>query len=80
MEEIIVDFSNAQYIETFYNINYRNYVAILARLLTLEEEQYARLGEKLSIIRDNSPIFNLRLTKNMTGNGTGVHKDTLLGC
>ena len=66
MEEIIIDFNKPQYIETFYNMNYRSFVAIFARLLNLEEEQYARLGEKLSIIRDNAPVvFNLKLTKNI---------------
>lgn len=66
MEEIIIDFNKPQYIETFYNMDYRSFVAILVRVLNLEEEQYARLGEKLSIIRDNAPVvFNLKLTKNI---------------
>jgi hypothetical protein len=65
MEEIIIDFNKPQYIETFYNMDYRSFVAILARVLNLEEEQYARLGEKLSIICDNAPVFNLKLTKNI---------------
>ena len=62
--KICVDLSNPQYIETFYTPNYRNFVAFVSRLLSLSEEEYSKVGSKLSFICDNSPIFHLELSKN----------------
>ena len=64
MDEIKVDLSNVEFIETFYNIEYRKFMAVLARLLkVVEEAEYAKAGVRLSILKDNSPCFSLNISQ-----------------
>lgn len=63
MEEIIVDLSNLEYTETFYSLLYRDFVVFVARLLSLSDEEFSKAGARLSIIRDDSPIFHLELSQ-----------------
>lgn len=67
MEEIIVPLEDSNFIQTFYNLDYRKFVMVLSLLLSIDEEKAKKVGAKLQLIHDRSPNFRLRL-HNVPGN------------
>ncbi len=61
MEDIFLSLNNAGFIETFYNIEYRIFVAIVSRLLHVSEEDFERARVRLKITKDKSPVFRVKL-------------------
>jgi len=61
MEDIYLSLNNAGFIETFYNTEYRIFVAIVSRLLHISDEDFGRVHVRLKIAKDKSPIFRMML-------------------
>lgn len=63
MEEIEVIMDEQDFIQTFYNMNYRKFILILHLLLNLEPEKRKEVGAHLIMLNEKSPSFLLKLNK-----------------
>ena len=61
VEEIELPLNNVEHIESFYNIEYRKFVAFITRLLNIADDEFDKAKVKLLIMKDRSPLYNLQL-------------------
>jgi len=65
MEEIEVPLHDPLFIQAFYNLEYRKFVAIINLLLNIDEERMKKTGKKLVILDEMSPFFRFKLSSSL---------------
>lgn len=61
MEEIEVHMDQHHLVHSFYNLDYRKFFLIVSLLLNVNDENMQKVGAKLVMLGDSSPLFQLKL-------------------
>lgn len=65
MGDILLSVNNVEFLETFYNMDYRTIIATISRLLKVTQPEFEKAGVRLHIVKDRSPLFHVRLDYNV---------------
>jgi hypothetical protein len=63
MEEIEVIIDDQDFIQSFYNMDYRKFILIIQLLLNLDPVKRKEIGAHLIMLNEKSPVFLLKLNK-----------------
>jgi hypothetical protein len=61
MEEIKIDLSKPTFIENIYNIEYRNFLALISLFIKVNDDNTEKRKRKFSIKKDKTPVFIFNL-------------------
>lgn len=64
MEQIDVNLEDSNYLESLYNTDYREFMLILNWLLNASSEDQVRLGSKLVVKSEKSPVYIFKFVEN----------------
>lgn len=61
LDEITIRLDDRNSIEALYNLEYRKFIAIVNLLLNIDDERIRKIGKKLIILKDMTPLFHFKL-------------------